>query len=520
MRYLLLLLSILAISCKKEAQLEYGLKVSETLRVFHQSEPPTLDWNLNNEGHTNATIVNIMTGLAELDTRFANLQAKESLAESWTSKDNKTWVFQLRKDVKWTDGQGFQAQQILDSWERLLNPKSAASYAGILFPIKNAQAYNEGKISDFSKVGIRKDNDYQITVELDYPVAYFPSLTAIPPCFPIRKDLIEKFGDQWTSAQNMVSLGAYKLKTWEHDKAIVLERNPTYFGTPAKIPYVLSYMIAELSTALNLFESGKLDAIDELAKSDVKAYADHPSHRSIPVLSFQYYAFNTKKPPFNNLEVRKAFVQSINQDDMVQLGASQDIATRSLIPENMLGHNKELGLKTDIAAAKALLAKHYPDLSKFPKASLAINSHDNIRKIAEIIQSQWQQNLNYNMEIESMEWKILIDTLRSNTPSIYRAGWVADYPDPDSFMSLFTSESKNHHTGWKNANYDKLVIQARSETDTQKRIALYNEAQKILLDDAVILPLFFVSNHKLISNRVKNYPLNSMRTLDFKYAEF
>lgn len=500
-------------ACTKTDQtLKFGVKKSETVVVNLQTEPPSLDWHKATDTTSHEVTMNIMDGLAEFDYNDPNLKAIPALATKWESdKAAKKWTFELRQGVKWSDGVEFEAKHVVDAWERLLNPKTAAEYAYFLFGIKNAQAYNEGKIKDFSEVGIKADGKNKIVVDLHTPMSFFPSLLVHHSTHPMRIDVVAKHGDAWTKPGNLVSLGAYKLKDWAHDEAILLERNDEYYGEKAKVKYVMGRMITEQSSAVNAFDAREIDVIPELPSNDIAVLKNRSEYLSKPNLALFYYGFNTKQAPFDDVNFRKAVVQAVDKTEIVKILNKGDIAASSWVPEGMLGHEQNVGLKFDAAAAKASLAKSkYADITKVPRITITYNTNENHKKVAENVQAQLKKNLGINIEILNEEWKVYLAKLKTKQGySIFRMGWVADYPDPDNFLNLMTSYSANNHTNWKSADFDKLIAQGVGEFDTQKRQEIYGKAQKLLLeDDAVVLPVYYQSRQNLVNPRVKGFAMN------------
>jgi len=518
---LVLTMGALIASCTKNKKEEYGLDIRETLRININTEPPSLDWNKATDTTSSTVTVNIMDGLAQYDLNDPELKLLPALAESWEpSEKAKVWTFKLRKGVKWTDGVEFTAQHVIDGWERLLNSSTASEYAYFLFSVKNAQNYFEKKVKDFGEVGVKATDPYTLVVTLNQPASFFPYLTTHHSTYPIRKDLIQKFGDQWPEAGNMVSLGAYKLKVWEHDKAIVLERNDDYYGGKAKIKNILAYMIVEGSTALNLFETGKLDSQHEIPSVELSKYKERKEIREKPALILQYYGFNTKKAPTNNVLVRKAIAHAIDKSEIVSILGGGQVPLTSWIPVGMMGYEPDIGLKFDVEKAKEYLAKAgYPDGKKLPRLVIGLNTNEDHKRVAENIQGQLKRNLGIDVEIQNEEWKTYLNRLKVDPPNVFRMGWQADYPDPDNFMNLMTSTSENNRTGWKNSGFDKLVNDAVSLTDNSKRKELYSKAQRLLLEEGVAaVPLYSSVRHKLVADRVVNYPINVMDLLVYKYT--
>lgn len=499
---------------KSTQTVKFGIPKSETVIVNLQTEPPSLDWHIGTDTTSSEVTSNIMSGLTEFDLADPELKVIPSLATKWESdKLAKKWTFELRKDVKWTDGVEFEAQHIVDSWERLLNPKTGAEYAYFLFSLKNAKAYNDGSLKDFSKVGIKIVDKHKLEIELDGSVSFFPSMLAHHATYPLRKDNLAKFGDKWTEPGNIVTLGPYKLAKWEHDEAILLERNESYWGEKAKTKYVLGRMITEQSSAVNAFDSGEIDIIPEIPSNDVSILKKRPEYQKQNGLIVYYYGFNTKQKPFDNVDFRKAVASAIDKSEVTKVLGQDDVTATSWVPKGMMGHVDDMGIKFDPAKAKEYLVKAgYTDPTKVPKVSITFNTNENHKKIAENVQAQLKRNLGIDIEIQNEEWKVYLSKLKSKKGySIFRMGWVADYPDPDNFLNLLTSTSANNHTGWKNAEYDSLISKGISELNSAKRKVHYDKAQKILLEeDVAAVPLYYSIRQYLINPRIVGFKLNPL----------
>ncbi len=518
------LLAVLAVvllilpSCKQNnAKLEYGLSLDQTLRVNLATEPPTLDWNKATDTTSAFIQENIMDGLIGYSFDEGKVGLKPALALEWSStEENRIWTFKLRKDVKWSDGQPFEPYQVLDGWKRLLDPLTASEYAYFLYGIKNAKAFNEGTLEDFSKVGIKVEG-HQIRVELEKPMSYFPYLLTHHSTYPVRVDVVNKFGDSWTEPGNLISLGAYNLKVWDHDKAVVLERNPSYYGEPAKTQNILAYMIEEPSTAINLFDSGRLDILLTLPAGELAALKKRPEYRESPILSLYYYGFNVNKAPTDNLLVRKAIAMAIDKKEITKMlnGGQQPLS--GWLPVGLSDHSGEVGLPYDVKKAKELLAQAGFADKEIPKVEISFNSNEDHKRVAENVQAQLKTKLGINVELKNEEWKVYLGTLSTNPSPMYRMGWVADYPDPDNFLNLMTSESENNHTGWVNEKFDKLIKKAVSLSEKQARKDIYTQAQKILIEeDVAVVPLFSSVSHLFVNKRIKNFPVNVMSRFDLK----
>lgn len=509
----------LSISCTRKGRSNYGLDINETLRVALETEPPTLDWHKATDTTSSTITTNIMDGLVDYDLADPNSSIRPSLAASWSSSsDQRVWTFTLQEGVRWTDGVEFTAQHVVDGWERLLDPMTASEYAYFLFNIKNAEAYNKGDITDFEEVGVKVNDEGQLVVELEQPKTYFPMLLTHSSTYPVRKDIVEKHGDAWTRPNNIVTIGPYKLKVWDHDRALVLERNEDYFGEPAKLKNVLFFIINELSTALNMFERGELDALNSVPSLELSRIRELPQYKNHPILGIYYLGFNTTVPPLDNKLVRRALNMAIDREEITNLLAGGQKPITGWLPVGMMGHNPDVGLKFDPEKAKATLDEAgFQDRSQFPRIVLGFNTNENHQRLAENVQAQLRRNLGINIELNNEEWKVYLSSLRMNPPAIFRLGWIGDYPDPDNFLNLMTSTSDNNHTRWGNERFDRLVRRAASMSNQAEREKLYLEAQKLLVEDEVpVIPIYSYTNNLMIADRVENYPMSPMHRFDYR----
>ncbi|MCB0385221.1 MAG: peptide ABC transporter substrate-binding protein, partial [Bdellovibrionales bacterium] len=394
-------------SKKKEVKMVAGLKYEETLIYNLTTEPPTLDWNKATDVASAIVIFNVMEPLLGFDLTQIDLPLEPRLAVDWhAEKQGHQWVFELREGVKWSDGKDFEAQQVVDSMERLLNPETAASGASWFFEVAGAKEYNKGEHKDFSKVGIKAEGKHQIRFTLNKPLAYFPKLLAIQNAIPIRKDLIAKHGDKWTEAENLATLGAYHLKEWRHDNYLVLEKNIGYFLTPPSIQNVLLRIINDESTGVNLFETGQIDIQPTIPASELDRLKNKPELKTSSEYSINFLGFNTKKEPFNNPDVRRAISMAIDRREIVQVLGGHVISNRAWLPPDMLGYSETFGITFDPDKARILLSKTgYGKSRQFPKAVISYNTNSNHKLVVENIQAQLKKNLDIELEIQNQEWK-------------------------------------------------------------------------------------------------------------------
>lgn len=456
-----------------------------------------------------------MVGLTEFDR---NLKPAPVIARSWEILEGgKKIRFHLREDVAWSDGKKVRAQDFEYSWKRLLNPKTASEYAYILFDILNAEEYNQGKIKDENLVGVKAKDDWTLEVQLKYPASYFIAITTFDVTYPQRQDIIEKFGTKWTEPGNIVTNGPFLLSSWKHENEIQLRANPNFFlGKPA-IDKVEMFMVNEKTTALALYEQGQIDFIDNhsIPILEKRGLAKMAGFQRVPQLRGYYYGFATDRKPFDDARVRRAFSLAIDRSVFPKILHGGEIPATSWIPPGMLAHNPEIGLSYNPSEARRLLREAgYPDGKGFPRVTLGYNTDENHKLVADAVQGMWKRNLNVLVRLENQEWKVYLKKLQTDPPHIFRLGWGADYPDPDNFMKLFTSNSGNNNTRWKNPRYDQLLALAAREFDEKKRASLYNDAQRILCEtDVPITPLFTTAETTVLNPRFTGLKLNSMGRL-------
>lgn len=506
-----------AIALTMSATQGLAAKIESDAFVFRiPSEPPNIDPAKGVDNVSIDLMLNLNEGLMEFDK---NMKPIPNIAESYQiSKDGKTYTFKMRKNVKWSDGAPLTAKQFVETWERMLNPKTAAEYAYFLYDIKNAEDYNAGKIKDFSEVGVKAPDDHTIVVTLRAAASYWLNMPAYSVLHPIRIDLIAKYGDKYQEAGNYQGVGAYKLVKWEHDKRLVLEANEHYFGKAPAIKKAVALVVEDASTGLSLFNKGTLDLMRRLPPLEIERYKQTAQFHFGSYLRGYYYGFNIKKKPFDDVRVRKAFAHAIDRSVLPTVLKGGQNPVSSWIPKGMLAYNPEIGLKFDPEKARKLLAEAgYPEGKGFPRTAMTFDTREDNKVVAEAIQNMWKKVLNVNMEVNQMEWKVYLDAMKADAAPVFRLGWGADFPDPHNFMDLFLTKSGNNHTRWGNEKYDNLVRQASAELNPKKRVSIYNQAQKIMLEqDAAIVPLFNESLNWLVSERVKDFQLDSMGRLYLK----
>jgi oligopeptide transport system substrate-binding protein len=483
------------------------------------TEPPTLDPARASDLVSMNVLFQLMRGLTQLD---AQGQVRPALAHYWQQRpDGRQYVFHLRPEARWSDGQPITAQHVADGWRRALTPETASEYAFFLFDVVHAEAYFQGKLRDFSKVGLRVLDKHRLEVTLRRPVPFFLSLLAAPVTFPIRLDVIARHGEGWTEAGRFVGNGPYRLVAWRHEERLRLAPNPYYWDAPAKPvhrPTVELPILPDPNTAVILYESGGLDFLDSIPTFEVRRLRRRPDYHQTPLHAIYYLGFNTRKPPFHQAKARRAFAMAVDRrlfDTLLQ-GGQQPL--QGWITPGLLGYAPQHGLafnppmaRQQWQQAKTAAGKNKP----LPSVFLGFRSQYDIQKEAEICQFLWQRHLQVPVRLNNQDWKVFLSQLNHDAPPLFRLSWYADYPDPDSFMSLFTSWNGNNHTGWHHPQYDAWVREAATTLDPARRVQLYSQAQHLLLNtEAVIIPLYTPQKGYLLRAGWQGVSVSSLAVVD------
>lgn len=484
------------------------------------TEPPTLD-PIKAVDLTSFTVIqNLMKGLTQFGS---DMSIQPAVATHWEVTANQlTYTFHLDKTATWHDGEPVTAQHFIDGWQRALTPTNGADYAFFLYEIAGAEDYYNNPV-DFNTVSVTALDNHKLKVTLRRPIPFFLAMLASPIALPVRKELPEQHHEQWTEPEHFIGNGPYTLASWQHDDAIKLSPNNTYQlnnVSPPTTPITM-LMVNDPNTSVVMYENGELDFIEtttSIPASDVRRLEDHPDAQTGPIFRLNYIGFNTQKPPFNNPDVRKAFAHAVDRSWFPQLLKSGQNPNATWLTPGLFGYQPELGLQHNPTLAKQYLSKAgYPDGKGFPAVTLAYPTQPETRKEMEILQNQWHNTLGVDITLANTEWKMYLKGLKNDPANLFRLGWFVDYPDPDSFLSLFTSASGNNYTGWANPTYDELVNQAAITPNSSARQALITQAQHTLLNDATIIPLYNSTKLWLTKPHVEGLVISPLNLIDLQH---
>ncbi|WP_286863434.1 MULTISPECIES: peptide ABC transporter substrate-binding protein [Pantoea] len=496
-----------------------GAQLAEQQQIVRhiKDEPASLD-PLKAVGLPEIQVIrDLFEGLTNQD---AQGKIVPGVAQSWSSSDNKTWVFTLRNNARWSNGEPVTAQDFVYSWQRLVDPKNSSGSAGFagLSGIENAAAITKGEMTP-DKLGVTAQSKTQLKVTLDRPVPWFPALVANVALFPVPQKVIAQQGDSWTAPGKLVGNGAYQLSERVVNEKIVLTRNPHYWDDAHSVLTKVTFVpINEESSATKRYRANDIDITESFPKNMYALLKKTlPGEVYTPdQLGTYYYAFNTQKGPTADVRVRKALSWSIDRNVIADkvLGTGEKPAWHFTpdvtagfkpLPTFMQQHDQN-ALN---AQAKLLLAAAGYGPGKPLKLKLLYNTSESHQKIAIAVASMWKKNLGVDVTLENQEWKTYIDSRNSGNFDVIRASWVGDYNEPSTFLNLLTSGNSSNIARFNNADYDAVVAKASRETSEQARNSDYNRAEQILAEQAPIAPIYQYTNGRLIKPWVKGYPITN-----------
>jgi oligopeptide transport system substrate-binding protein len=367
-------------------------------------------------------------------------------------------------------------------------------------------------LPDFEKtVGIRAETADTLVVTLNNRTPFFSDLVAFYPLYPVNPDCVQKHGSPaWTRPENIVTNGAFKLEFRRIRDRLRLVKNERYWDAASvKLNVIDALAVKGETTSLNMYLNGQIDWSTQIPLNIIpKLKADFTDQfRYGPELTTYFYRINVTRPELSDKRVRRALAMAIDKRAICEnVTKAGELPATALCPPGMADYTPPAGAAFDPDAAKRLLAEAgYPGGRGLPTIEILYNDLEAHRKIAEIIQQMWRTHLDIGAELRSLEWGVYLDTTHKIDYDVARAGWVADYADPNTFLDMFVTGGENNQTGWSNARYDELIGLAASETDPAKRMQHFTEAETILLDEQPIIPIYFRVSKNLVQPRVQGF---------------
>ena len=518
---------VLFASCaKRETPVLEGIR-THTLLLGNQNEPATFDPHL----YDSATEFNIVSALFEGLTCFDEKTAKAvpGAAERWEiSPDGLVYTFHLRANAQWSNGDRVTARDFVWSFERYLAPALASPYAYMLSPVRGADAFNAGKTKNFADVGFEAVDDTTLRVTLHDPAPQVLGMAAS--WMPIHRATVEAAGraddrtSPWAKPGKLVGNGAFTLTEWKPNARVVVIKNSHYWGAAAnQVEKVVFFPIEKAETEELNFRAGQLHVTFDIPPSKIPVYRKEAPDRLRldPLLWSLFINYNTTKPPLNDPRVRRALALALDHaaiSTSVYNGARQPAYT--YVPPNCGGYAGPAGQREDFAAARELLAAAgFPGGQGFPALPMLVRNDATMPRVAEVIQAMWQRELGVKITIEPSEQKTWAENRLALRHVIALGAWTADYPDPASYLDTYRTGNGSNFAGWSNATYDSLLAKAGATADPAARLAVLRDAEKLLLDEAVVAPVVFGARTYLIHSAVKNWQPSPMGIHRYQLVE-
>jgi len=442
------------------------------------------------------------------------------VASRWQTSDNQIYLFTLRKDARWSNGDPVTAKDFVYSWQRLVDPKNLSPFAWFaqLAGIQNADEIIAGKLP-VDKLGVTAVDAHTLKVQLNKPVPYFVSLTANFSLFPVPQATVEKFGNDWTKVGNLVGNGAFKLQDRVVNEKLVLVPNEHYWDHARTVLTKVTFVpINQESNATKRYLAGDIDITESFPKNMYqKLLKDIPGQVYTPdQLGTYYYAFNTQRAPTNDVRVRKALSYAIDRKIIAEkvLGTGEKPAYH-FTPDVTAGFQPETSLLQQQsqeeldAQAKALMQAAGYGPNKPLTLTLLYNTSESHQKIAIAVASMWKKKLGVDVKLQNQEWKTYIDSRNTGNFDVVRASWVGDYNEASTFLSLLTSAHSSNIAKFNSPEYDNLLVEASRETNPAALTDDYNKAEQMIAAQAPIAPIYQYTNGRLIKPWVKGYPITN-----------
>ncbi|HWU55960.1 MAG TPA: peptide ABC transporter substrate-binding protein [Rhizomicrobium sp.] len=486
------------------------------LRRGNSAEPTTLDPHKATTVWEDWIMGDMFVGLMHQNVNGDPIpQACETLT---TSEDGLTFTIKLRDHV-WSDGVPVTADDYVFSFRRIANPKTAAQYVSILYPIRNMQQAAEGKVPP-ADIGVRALDSRTLQIEVQYQTPYINHLLMHQTTYAVPKHVVEKHGDAWLQPENFVSNGPFLLKEWVPNDHIRVVKNPLFFGAASvMLQEVYYFPTQDASAALKRFRAGELDIANRCPVPDMVAILRKTIPKQVkinPFLSSYFIVINQKRKPFNDPRVRMALAMALDRetlvDKVIRIG---QIAAYNLVPPGMPGYSyaaqmqfKKLPFEARLEKAKSLLEEAGFGPNNPLSFNFSIYNSKEWRRWAIVLQFMWRA-VGVDMHILPLDSQILYDYLRKKDFDLASAGWVADYRDPKNYLFLFeTSSTDLNYGSYSNANYDRLVAQSDTIRDANVRLQVMARAEQQLLDDCGVIPLMHDVTRDMVSPQVSGWVPN------------
>ncbi|AEA14805.1 MULTISPECIES: peptide ABC transporter substrate-binding protein [Bacillus] len=502
----------------------------QVLNLTELSEIPSMDASLASDSASSTALNNTMEGLYRIGK---DQKRVPGIAEDVQKLDDgKKYIFKLRKDAKWSNGEPVTAKDFVYSWKRAVNPDTKATYSYIMFDIKNAEKIHKKELPA-DQLGVKAIDDYTLEVELDNPVPYFVDLTVYPVFYPLNENFVKAQGDKFgLEANTTLYNGPFVMSDWKHEQSFQFKKNPSYWDNKTvKIEEINFNIVKNTSTDVNLYETNSIDRA-ALTSEFVDKFRQSSEFHTRKEAGVAYLRFNQSNQYLSNKNLRKAISMSFDRDNIAKvilnngaIGAYGFVGKDFAEGPNKKDFRAENGklVETNPKEAKKLWETAKKELGT-DKIELEFLNFDNedAKKVGEFLKGEMEKNLpGLSIKIKQQPFAQKNKLEDSQQYDIAFGIWGPDFPDPISYLDMFVTNGSQNKTGYSNQKYDELILKAKTDTkDLQARWNNLLEVEKMLIkEDAVITPIFQKGSAYIVKDAVKDIiPINYGGRLTYKWA--
>ena len=494
-----------------------NVSTGDSAQVLHRgigADLADLDPHMATETSYYTVLSALLEGLVAEDP--VDLHPVPGVAERWViSPDGLTYTFFLRADARWSNGEAVTSQDFIGSWQRILTPSLGAPSASQLYLIQGAEAFNKGD-AGFSQVGLRAKDSRTLTVALEHPAPWFLSVLSGPAWMPVPIPTVAKYGgiaargNPWATPGRWVGNGPFTLVSWRRGQEIVVAKSPTYWDADrVKLREIHFHTFDSIDAEERAFRAGQLHVTETIPPGKIDTYAkDAPELlRADPLLGTFFLRINVRRPVLNDARVRMALALALDRSAIVEKilrGGQKPAAT--FTPPGLDGYAPEPVQQEQLEEARRLLAQSgHPGGAGLPVFDLLYNTSESHRTVAEAVQEMWRRDIGVQVRLVNEDFKSTEEARSTGSYDLLRSAWIADYADPSAFLELWRSDSSNNFTGWSNPDYDSLMFAADRTADQAARYAVYAKAERILLSEAPVIPIYHYMHVFLLRPSVKGW---------------
>lgn len=496
------------------------------LYMNNSDEPTSFDPSIGFNAVSWSSLNNLMEGLTRLNEDHLAVEATAEKID--VSEDGLTYTFTIRENAKWSNGDPVVAGDFVFAWQHMLNPETASPAAFLAYFIEGAEDYNngEGSVED---VAIEASDDQTFVVTLTAPNEAFLNIITNPSFFPIHEKVATENPDWHTEASSFVSNGPFKLSAWDHDVSFEFEKNEHYWDADVvKLDRVHWAMINETTTEYQMYQADELD-ISGIPAEIAEQLKDSDELRIDDEAGSYFFRLNTSMEPFTNKKIRQAFGLAVDQQEIVDFVTKNgEKPAHGFVPYGFIGPDgKEFRDSVgDLVTfspdeAKKLLQEGMEEegYTELPEVTLTYSTGESHENIAIALQSKYKEVLDVEIELQNVEGSVFLAEQKELKHQMSRSSFLHDYADPVNALESFITDSSMNRTTWSNEDYDKLIADIKNETDEEARWALLQDADRLLMEEMPVFPLYFYNQTTLEKPGVSGILRHPVGYVDLKYAD-